>query len=78
MLSPPQVRDGPVSIQKPQQAQETDEHNLSEEGIAVDKESDEAEHHGRLDQIKNSHTTLSNLLTGQRRLCARIPHKPAV
>jgi len=47
-----------MGVQEPQQAQEPNEHDLSDEWIAVDQEGNEAANYGRLDQIENRHNTV--------------------
>jgi hypothetical protein len=67
-----------MGVREPQEAQEADEHNLAEQRIAVDQEGNKAAHHGSLDQIKNSHTTVFKFCRSKRRLCDRLPDKAAV
>ncbi len=67
-----------MGVQEPQQAQETDEHNLADDRIAVDQEGNEAAHNGSLDQIENSHKTVFKFGHGQRRFWARLLDKAAV
>jgi hypothetical protein len=67
-----------MGVQKPQQAQEPDEHNLADDRIAVDQEGNEPAYNGSLDQIENSHMTVFKFGHGQRRLCARLLDKAAV
>src|ERR1035437_9981737 len=57
-LSSPQVRDRLVRVNQPQQAQEPNEDDLAEEGVAVDEEGNRPANDGSFDQIKNSHMTV--------------------
>ena len=74
-LSSPQVRDRLVGVNEPQQAQEPNEDDLAEEGVAVDKEGNRTANDGRFDQIKNSHKTVFRSRPGKQPRYFRLSDK---
>ena len=74
-LSSPQVRDRLVGVNEPQQAQEPNEDDLAEDGIAVDEEGNRTANDGSFDQIKNSHKTVFRSRPGRQTLCASLSDK---
>ena len=67
-----------MGVGEPEQAQEPNEDDLAEKGIAVDQEGNRTTNKGGFDQIKNRHNALLRFIVGIRGLRACTVEEAAV